>query len=346
MVSRPRAGMGEPLLSPRQEAAAPNMFWHCWAVVVAGVSGNNDSNSNNNNNMCWRCWASVGAWASGCMGAGRAKGEEFRSWLGRLQESSIVVAEALRLWFVRQQWSNGLESHGSSSKVFSDAQLLRGEHIEECFGCGRTRVLDKDAEFAKKVVRRACEIRRKHSVLVLGRCGNGKSSLCNFLRNHEEPKAQTRATDATTVGAHAYQLPANPSPTRSGSGQGFEVDQHFLSDASSSSLGSHDDSEDDLLKPQVLLIDTEGWSSDKAKSIKQAYVDVLQERGIDDSLMPHIVLFVMSASHLREVRQDVASMKQAFAALAQTSEFPVTVIPVVTRADPSMAKSRDASHRQ
>eukprot|EP00930_Biecheleria_cincta_P069493 TRINITY_DN5722_c0_g1_i1.p1 TRINITY_DN5722_c0_g1~~TRINITY_DN5722_c0_g1_i1.p1 ORF type:complete len:731 (+),score=147.65 TRINITY_DN5722_c0_g1_i1:281-2194(+) len=223
-----------------------------------------------------------------------------------------------------------MQKDGSRS-VFSDEELIQGQHIEEVFSSIGSRVLGQDPDFVKKVVKRASEIRKNHPVLVLGHCGVGKSSLCNFLRKHEEPKALTGATDATTVGAHAYQLPiidsrASLSPASLQSRTDFDI----LTDESSA---GDDEIREDALKPNILLIDTEGWTFDKAKSIHQAYTEILRQRGIDEGLTPNTVLFVMSASHMREAKQDIAKMKKAFAAFDKTSQYPVTVIPVVTHSD-------------
>lgn len=191
---------------------------------------------------------------------------------------------------------------------YSDNDLAEGKHILAAFS--GTRVLNHDADFVESVVRRSRQIAREHLVLTLGHQGVGKSELCNALRKWEAPLAVSGAVSATTKRACSYDFPLSAY----GNGTNLSVD----------------------------LVDTIGWSSKqpsrpwackRPKDSWEDYQDALEQRGLDDRHLPHIVLFVMSAKTMREIKADAAKMREAFKGFNERTSLPVTVIPVLTHRD-------------
>jgi len=88
----------------------------------------------------------------------------------------------------------------------------------------------------------------------------------------------------------------------------------------------------------VFLVDTEGWTAKESTKIRSSYQTLLSERGMAEGHQPHLILLVMSAAMMRELRRETDKMKGAFS-LCKAGSRHVDVIPVITFSD--TIKDRD-----
>lgn len=246
----------------------------------------------------------------------------------RLQTLSRIPAELgrradrVRTLLRRLLWLVERENHGSDGIVYSDGQLLTGQHLLEAFG--NTRVLDLDPEFVNKVVQGACQLRRNHPAVLLGASGTG---LFEALRNPEEAVA----TDPTSFRARAYEL----SPRFREEGQSPEAlspESDFVIQMSPYQLERAEDAE----LNRVILIEPEVLAPDVATSIRMAYSSILNQQGIVADVadvIPSTVIFVMSLWQLRQAQDESNDLSYALRAFDGEGEFPVAVIPVVSLRD-------------
>ena len=84
----------------------------------------------------------------------------------------------------------------------------------------------------------------------------------------------------------------------------------------------------------VVLIDTPGWSPDTSVDIESEYQQVLKEKKLVSEHAPHIVLFCVSASNIRQFQhEDAKKMGGQLIALKFDQRFCIKVLPIVTFAD-------------
>ena len=87
-------------------------------------------------------------------------------------------------------------------------------------------------------------------------------------------------------------------------------------------------------KLRMELIDTPGWSPDKNTDIHAQYKEVLREKGLPEEHAPHIILFCVPVSMLRQFDEDKAKqMSRQLQKLKFDRRFPIRVLPVATKAD-------------
>ena len=86
--------------------------------------------------------------------------------------------------------------------------------------------------------------------------------------------------------------------------------------------------------PRLDLIDTPGWCPDLNTDIHAEYKKVLREKGLPKEHAPHIILFCVSVSMLRQFQEGKAKqMSKQLQKLKFDQRFPIRVLPVATKAD-------------
>ncbi|CAJ1374661.1 unnamed protein product [Effrenium voratum] len=136
-----------------------------------------------------------------------------------------------------------------------------------------------------------------HSCVVLGPAGTGKTTLVNHLagaRFHAGPQADDKTLEAQSC---ALRLPKNS-------------------------------------KVSFVLIDTPGWSHETSTDIKEEYKKVLKEKQLVSEHTPHIILFCVSVSNIRQFQdREAARMSDRLHELKFDQRFPIKVVPVATFGD-------------
>eukprot|EP00435_Cladocopium_sp_Y103_P042397 s706_g11.t1 len=166
-----------------------------------------------------------------------------------------------------------------------------------------TRVLEAQPTFVEDVTKLPFQLILNHSCLVLGPAGAGKTTLVNHLGG--------------------VQFETGPREC------------HRTSHAQSCDLKLENVTE----KLKVVLIDTPGWSPDTRMNLKSEYQQVLKEKKLVSEHSPHIVLFCVSASNIRQFQhKDAKKMGHELQKLKFDKSFCIKVLPVVTFADTQAEK--------
>jgi len=180
---------------------------------------------------------------------------------------------------------------------FTNQELLAGRHITKAFV--GSRLFEADPELVDRACRRARSLARQHPVPILGRFGQGKSSLINSLLREE--KAQCGRHEATTFGVVIHRLDAG------------------------NAIG------------EVLLCDTQGWEQGKTRTLLDQYKAVVGQETGQHNLFPDVIVFVVAGTPqgLRELstvieRQNLA---KAYAEFRGTAQSRGVLLPVITFAD-------------
>lgn len=188
---------------------------------------------------------------------------------------------------------------------YSNDAILAGQHIRAAFA--GSVVVEKDAGLLN-LVRRSCEraneAAKQHPVLVLGRFGQGKSSLINSLLGKTE--ADCGRYDATTMGVDIY--PMNTS----------------------------------LPIGKILLCDTPGWEPEKTGNVLKLYKAALEQKGLCTETLPDVTLFVVAGTPqgMREFSSIVESRNLAreYRPFLAATDARSVLIPVITFADAASGK--------
>ena len=94
-------------------------------------------------------------------------------------------------------------------------------------------------------------------------------------------------------------------------------------------------------KLRVNLIDTPGWCPDKSTDIHAQYKEVLRQKGMPEEHAPHMILFCVPVSMLRQFQEDKAKqMSRQLEKLKFDQRFPMRVLPVATKADTESGSDR------
>ena len=156
----------------------------------------------------------------------------------------------------------------------------------------------RDQETTKEdVMKMPTQLISTHSCVVLGPAGTGKTTLVNHLagaRFHAGPQAEDKTLEAQSC---ALRLPK-------------------------------------LSKVSFVLIDTPGWSHETSTDIKEEYKKVLKEKQLVSEHTPHIILFCVSVSNIRQFQdREAARMSDRLHELKFDQRFPIKVVPVATFGD-------------
>ena len=176
------------------------------------------------------------------------------------------------------------------------------QHLEE--GFQDTRVLEAQPNFFEEVLKVPRQIILTHSCVVLGPAGAGKTTLVKALAGDE------------------FQPTVAPGP---------HMDNRSM-EAQSCTLQLENLIESENL--EVVLIDTPGWSPDTSTNIKSEYKKILKKRGLVSEHTPHIILFCIPVSMIRQFQDaEAKKMSKQLHELKFDQRFPITVLPVATKAD-------------
>lgn len=211
-------------------------------------------------------------------------------------------------WTVKNIFFEALE------KNYGREELLEGKHIEQAFS--GSSVVSKDPEFIKRACSNALRISRQHPVPVLGRFGQGKSSLINSLVG--DTRADHGRYKATTMNVDIYRM---------------STGQPLLGD--------------------ILLCDTPGWEPGKEAKVLLQYQKALIEEGSCKGHYPDVTIFVVAGTPqgMRELSSTIEGRKlaRAYAQFKDVSEAKSILLPVITFGDTSTsgeARSEDVEHVQ
>ncbi|CAE7298524.1 HERC1 [Symbiodinium microadriaticum] len=199
----------------------------------------------------------------------------------------------------------------ASFTVVNDPQIPKLLEMIEGFvkdGFRDTRVLEDKPDFTQKVLETPFQLILTHSCLVLGPAGAGKTTLVKAL------------------GGECFQPAVQPGPhlrNRTMKAQSIGVDLEDLSD-----------------QLRLEIIDTPGWCPENSTDIHAQYEEVLREKGLPKEHAPHIILFCVAVSMLRQFDKDKAKqMSEQLHKLKFDRRFPIRVLPVATKTD---TESHDA----
>jgi len=195
-------------------------------------------------------------------------------------------------WALRNMSFNALED------PYSNEELLAGKHIEDAFE--GSRVLDRDPELVNRATRQGRSLATIHPVPVLGRFGQGKSTLINSLL--EKHEAETGRYSATTKGVDIFPMETN------------------------CSMGD------------ILFCDTPGWEPGKQHKVLEQYTAALQEKTESKELLfPDVTLFVVAGTPqgMRELHSEVEghNLANAFRNFRMPDKARGALLPVVTFGD-------------
>ena len=154
--------------------------------------------------------------------------------------------------------------------------------------------------FIGEVLEPARQIIENHCCLVLGPAGAGKTSLVKALVPDFHPRIE-------------------PGP----------LDENKTMEAQSVDLKL-----DMMENLKVVMIDTRGWSPNTSTNVKSEYKQILKERKLVSEHTPHIILFCIPASMIRQFDDEEAKkMSHQLQELKFDQCFPIKVLPVATKAD-------------
>ena len=161
-----------------------------------------------------------------------------------------------------------------------------------------TRVSSAEPDFIQDVLKPVEQIALTHCCVVLGPAGAGKTTLVNHLYGsqfHTGPQAEDKTIHAQSCVLKLENLP-------------------------------------DQMK--VVLIDTPGWSHETSTDIKMEYKKILKEKQLVSEHTPHIILFCVSVSNIRQFQEKEAKkMSEQLEELKFDQRFPIKVLPVATFSD-------------
>ncbi|CAK9057209.1 Putative E3 ubiquitin-protein ligase HERC1 [Durusdinium trenchii] len=164
-----------------------------------------------------------------------------------------------------------------------------------------TRVSSAEPDFIQDVLKPVEQIALTHCCVVLGPAGAGKTTLVNHLCGshfHTGPRAEDKTIQAQSCVLKLKNLP------------------------------------DQMKVLKVVLIDTPGWSHETSTDIKMEYKKVLKEYELVSEHTPHIILFCVSVSNIRQFQEKEAKkMSEQLEELKFDQRFPVKVLPVATFSD-------------
>ena len=183
--------------------------------------------------------------------------------------------------------------------------LLRKLQVQMEKGFEDTRVLEAQGNFIEDVLRVPRQLILTHSCVALGPAGAGKTTL-------------VKALSELCGAAFEPHVPAGP-----------HLENRTMV-AQSCDLKLDDLSED----LTVVLIDTPGWSHDTSTDIKFEYKKLLKEKHLVSEHTPHIILFCIPVSMIRQFHEGEArKMSKQLQELKFDQRFPIKVVPVATKAD-------------
>jgi len=193
-------------------------------------------------------------------------------------------------------WSLRHVQFTDSQERYTNDELLAGFHVHKAFEGSKALELDKD--LPARVARKATVLAQQHPVPILGRFGQGKSSLINSLLG--EQKAEHGRHNATTMGVEVYRMNAG-------------------------------------LCGDILLFDTQGWEQGKTRVLLDQYQEaVLKETGASD-LLPDVIIFVVAGTPqgLRELSNVIEGkhLAKAYSEFRGKATDRGTLLPVITFAD-------------
>eukprot|EP00929_Paragymnodinium_shiwhaense_P010021 TRINITY_DN11449_c0_g1_i3.p1 TRINITY_DN11449_c0_g1~~TRINITY_DN11449_c0_g1_i3.p1 ORF type:complete len:390 (+),score=54.30 TRINITY_DN11449_c0_g1_i3:101-1270(+) len=223
------------------------------------------------------------------------------------EHSSRFVAEQCLNGLVRRltgdtTWLEEKECFGRSSgrppAALSEQAVVDGKFLHAVLKDFAPFASDSErADVAERVMKRTREQYLVHHVLLIGCPGRGKSSTCNFLREHlftdESPEAPVGTSRDSTRLCAVYPMKSS----------------------------SH---------KRLMLVDTDGWTAERGKAIVENYFQKLVRAGVKPKLAPHIVVLVMAAG-IPKADAEVACMKQACLSLERGQSL--TILPVLTRCE-------------
>ena len=164
-----------------------------------------------------------------------------------------------------------------------------------------TRVLEAEENFIQDILKVPNQLILTHSCVALGPAGAGKTTLVKALGGSTfEPK-----------------VPAGPHlKNRTTEAQSCDLKLAGVSDV------------------MMVLIDTPGWSHDTSTDIKSAYKKILKEKQLVSEHTPHIILFCIPVSMIRQFQEKEAEkMSKQLQELKFDQRFPIKVVPLATKAD-------------
>ena len=163
-----------------------------------------------------------------------------------------------------------------------------------------TRVLEAQPDFIKDVVKVPFQLILTHCCVMLGPSGAGKTTLWSAL------------------GGDKFEANVQPGP-------------HLRNRTKNAQAGELPVLAEDL---QLVLIDTQGWSPETSTDIKSQYKQILKEKQLVSEHTPHIIMFCVPVSSIRQFQSDEAKkMSKQLQELKFDRRFPITVLPVATKAD-------------
>ena len=195
-------------------------------------------------------------------------------------------------------WSDVADSEPESAPDAAIPELL--EKIEGCVkgAFEDTRILIAQPDFIQEVCKTPFQLILNHACVVLGPSGAGKTTLVNHLTGSKfrsGPQAEDKTSEAQSCDLQLEGLP------------------------------------DDL---NVVVIDTPGWSHETSANIKSEYKKVLKEKELVSEHTPHIILFCVSVSTIRQFQEKEAEkMSKQLEDLRFDKRFPIKVLPVATCGD-------------
>ena len=174
-----------------------------------------------------------------------------------------------------------------------------------------TRVLEAQPHFFEEILKVPHQIILTHSCVVLGPAGAGKTTLVKALAGAE------------------FQPTVAPGPHM----------ENRSMEAQSCTLQLENLIESENL--EVVLIDTPGWSPDTSTNIKSEYKKILKKRGLVSEHTPHIILFCIPVSMIRQFQDaEAKKMSNQLHELKFDQRFPIKVLPVATKADSEHHRDR------
>lgn len=212
-----------------------------------------------------------------------------------------------------QASQNGVSDAGSSASwnlVDPIPALL--ESLEN--GFQDTRVLEAQPDLFEVVLEGPHQIIFKHAVVVLGPALAGKTTLVRALAGPEA----------------GFQPRIEPGP--------FMENRTQEAQAVVLQIGMQIANKD----LEVVLIDTPGWSHVTSTNIKSEYKRILRERRLVSEHTPHIILFCIPVSSIREFHlAEAERMSKQLHELKSDQRFPIKVLPVATKADSESLKDKE-----
>ena len=183
------------------------------------------------------------------------------------------------------------------------------DHLKK--GFQDTRVLEAQPHFFEEILKVPHQIILTHSCVVLGPAGAGKTTLVKALAGAE------------------FQPTVAPGPHM----------ENRSMEAQSCTLQLENLIESENL--EVVLIDTPGWSPDTSTNIKSEYKKILKKRGLVSEHTPHIILFCIPVSMIRQFQDaEAKKMSNQLHELKFDQRFPIKVLPVATKADSEHHRDR------